>query len=164
MPRFHKLRTLPHPPRTLFELVLDVEAYPQFLPWCLHAQITNKTHNTLKGILTVGTKLIHTSFTSLVTFDAKTGIISMQAQRNLFSRFHSRWHITPAETSRASEGDASSIVDFVVDFELQNLLLKPLFEKLFEQASSRMVEAFEQRANFLATQAPKIDMSKADMP
>ena len=44
MPRFHKLRTLPHPARSLFDLVLDIETYPQFLPWCLDARISNRRH------------------------------------------------------------------------------------------------------------------------
>ena len=150
MPRFHKLRTLPHPARSLFDLVLDIETYPQFLPWCLDARISNRRHDTLDGTLTVGTKLVRSSFTSLVRFDAATGVVSMQAQSNLFSCFQSRWHITPVAESEPSP--QFSHVDFAVDFELRNLPLKPLFENLFERAASRMVEAFEARADFLAAQ------------
>ena len=165
MPRFHKLRTLPHPAPTLFALVLDIEAYPQFLPWCLESSVDNKTHDTLDGTLVVGTKLVHSSFTSLVRFDAATGVVSIekssQAQSHLFSRFQSRWRITPAEKVEnvsASGGGASSKVDFVVDFELRNLPFKFLFENLFEQAALRMVEAFECRANFLAAQSSTIEV------
>ena len=164
MPRFHKLRTLPHPAPTLFDLVLDIETYPQFLPWCIKAAVANKTHNTLNGKLTVGTKLVHSSFTSLVRFDSATGIVTMQAQSHLFSHFQSRWQITPAKKDKtipASNSDVAkveaSVVDFVVDFELRNLPLKPLFERLFEQAALRMVEAFERRASFLAAQVPLIE-------
>ena len=144
MPRFHKLRTLSYPAQTLFDLVLDIETYPQFLPWCLDASVANRTHDTLEGTLEVGTKFIHSSFTSLVRFDVATGVVSMKAQSKIFSHFHSRWRIT------AGEGGETSEVDFVADFEMRNLPFRVLFESLFEQAALRMVEAFESRASVLA--------------
>ncbi len=157
MPRFHKLRTLPHPAQTLFDLVLDIETYPQFLPWCRDARVANRTHNSLDGVLMVGTQLVHSSFTSLVRFDAATGIVSMRARSNLFSHFSSRWCITSAENSENGESSESSVVDFVVDFELRNLPFKVLFEGLFEQAALRMVDAFEGRARFLAARRHVIE-------
>ena len=158
MSRFHQFRTLPHPACTLFELVLDIETYPQFLPWCIDAKVADRTHDTLAGTLTVGTKLIHSSFTSLVRFDATTGIVSMRAQSNLFSRFESRWHITPVEKGDSpGKSDLSSEVDFVVDFELRNLPFKSVFDNVFEQAALRMVEAFERRATLLAARRLELE-------
>ena len=151
MPRFHKLRTLPHPAQNLFDLVLDIETYPQFLPWCCDARVANRTHNSLDGVLMVGTRVVHSSFTSFVRFDVATGIISMKAHSNLFSHFRSRWCITSAEDSD------SSVVDFVVDFELRSLPFGIFFEGLFEQAALRMVEAFERRASFLAARRRVIE-------
>ena len=144
MPSFHKLRHLSHSPELLLGIVLDIERYPQFLPWCLKAKVRTRKENSLIGDLCVGYGLLNRSFSSRVRFDKGKGLVEMQADNNLFSRFESRWRIT--DGGKTAEG-SKALVDFSIDFQLRALPLKFVFENIFCQAAERMVDAFEQRAN-----------------
>ena len=147
MPSFHKLRHLSHSPELLLGIILDIERYPQFLPWCLNANVRMRKEDSLIGDLCVGYGLLNRSFSSQVRFDKGKGLVEMQADDGLFSHFESRWRITHGE--KTAEG-SKTLVDFFIDFRLRALPFKSVFENIFCQAAERMVEAFEQRANNIA--------------
>ena len=67
MPTHAERRILPHAPEQLFDLVADIEAYPQFLPWCRASRITNRYDNVVVADLIIGFKLVREKFTSHVT-------------------------------------------------------------------------------------------------
>src|SRR5690625_6737870 len=66
MPTHAERRRLPYRPEQLYDLVADVERYPEFLPWCLGARIKRREGNTLIADLVIGFKMIRERFTSRV--------------------------------------------------------------------------------------------------
>ena len=158
MPCFHKLRHLSHSPELLLNIVLDVERYPQFLPWCLNAEVRMRKENSLVGDLSVGYGLLNRSFSSQVQFDRQKGIVEMQADSDLFSYFEGRWRITDREKNTE---DGKTLVDFFIDFQLRALPLKFVFEKIFCQAAEQMVEAFEQRADSITSEVGANSLEQA---
>src|SRR5579863_2818337 len=69
MPTHAEQRTLPYTQEQLFDLVADVERYPEFLPWCLGARIREKQGNTITADLLIGFKMVRERFTSRVVLD-----------------------------------------------------------------------------------------------
>ncbi len=142
---------LHHNAHDMFELVLAVGQYPQFLPWCVGARVTNPPLNeTLNGEfigeLMVGFKGYNEKFTSLVTFDRTKLTITTQPQRGAQSPLKfmaSQWQFAQ-HNNGCPKG---CIVDFSVECGFQSGILNRAFAQLFDHAISKMVSAFEQRAN-----------------
>ncbi|MEM7070627.1 MAG: type II toxin-antitoxin system RatA family toxin [Pseudomonadota bacterium] len=156
-------KQLPIPPRLLFELVLDVPSYPQFLPWCKGARINKRFNASFEADLIVGAKnYLNKTFTSLVEYDEQTGVITSRAIRGPFSHMSSRWIITSlvdcsemADCEQWSKEGHSPVkqvlqtgsdIDFKVEFGFHSRLMENMLGSFFEVACLRMVEAFEKRA------------------
>ncbi len=147
MPRFHKLRHLHHSPELLFEIVLAIEQYPQFLPWCLEAKVRTRRESSLIGDMRVGYGVASRTFRSYVKFDKTKGTVDMQADNSIFSHFESQWSILQDSSNRKS---SATRVNFFINFELHHNHFGFIFERLFRNAAERMVEAFEKRADDIA--------------
>ena len=74
MPEHRETRTLPFPPDQLFDLVADVGAYPQFLPWVVATRIRETSETHLVADMSVGFRAIRETFTSRVTLDRPRAI------------------------------------------------------------------------------------------
>lgn len=134
-------RVLPHSPEHLFDLVADVERYPEFLPWCIGARIRSRSEERLVADLIIGFKGIRESFTSDVTLDRAALRIDVAYREGPFRYLKNHWVFLPH-----AEGCE---IDFYVDFEFRSKLLERLIGMLFGEAVRRMVAAFETRANAL---------------
>lgn len=141
MPVHRERRVLPYAPRQLFDLVADVEAYPQFLPWCIGARIRRREGPVIVADLIIGFRLFRERFTSRVSLtpDNQDGprIDTVYAD-GPFKRLESYWIFHP-------HADGCD-VEFFVDFEFKSRLLQATIELLFHEAVRRMVAAFEGRA------------------
>ncbi len=67
MPTHAERRFLPYTQQQLYDLVADVQRYPEFLPWCTGARITSRRGNTITADLIIGFRLVRERFTSRVT-------------------------------------------------------------------------------------------------
>ncbi|MBM3567576.1 MAG: type II toxin-antitoxin system RatA family toxin [Alphaproteobacteria bacterium] len=141
MPTHAETRLLPHAPEFLFDLVADIERYPEFLPWCVACRIRRREGNVLWGDLAIGFRMLREQFTSRVTLD-RPGRIDVAYIDGPFRRLDNHWIFRPAA--------AGTEVDFFIDFEFKSKLLQRLMEPVFNEAVRRMVHAFEIRANSLA--------------
>lgn len=135
----------------MYDLVADIESYPEFLPWCLAAR--NRKREDIEGgeivwsDLVVGFKLVRERFTSKVTLSP---LISPETPARIdveyvdgplkFLRNH--WVFLPGE-------DGGCEIDFYVEFEFRNRIFQKLIGTLFHEAVTRMVGAFEKRADSL---------------
>ena len=131
-------RLVPHTPEQLYALVLDVQKYPQFLPWCLAARVKSQTEYELAADLIIGFNMFRETFTSYVEFDADKLEINVRYAEGPFKHLTNNWRFLPHE-------DGCEI-DFYVDFEFNSRLLQSVIETLFTEAVRRMVRAFETRA------------------
>jgi coenzyme Q-binding protein COQ10 len=134
-------RVLPYTQRQLYELVSDVEKYPEFLPWCVAARIRERSERLIVADLAIGFRIFRERFTSRVTLtpDAPDGPRIDTAYANgPFKHLMNHWVFRPH--------DEGCDVDFYVEFEFRSRLLQAAIEPLFHEAVHRMVAAFESRA------------------
>lgn len=141
MPTHAEQRRLPYSPEQLFDLVADIEAYPQFLPWCVACRVTRREGNVLHGDLVIGYKLMRERFKSRVTLE-RPNHIRVEYLDGPLKYLSNHWKFIP-------EADGGCTIDFFVDFEFRNPVFKGLMGLFFNEAVRRMVAAFEARARAL---------------
>ena len=142
MPRFTTQRRVPFSPRQMFDLVADVNAYPQFLPLCESLTVRSREQRGPDTILIatmgVGYKAIRETFTTRVTLQPETLQILVEYLDGPFRRLENRWSFLPQP--------GGSIVDFYIDYEFRSAMLGLLMGALFDKAFRKFAEAFEARA------------------
>jgi coenzyme Q-binding protein COQ10 len=141
MPTHAERRLLPYTQEQLFNLVADIERYPEFLPWCLAARIRKREARTIHADLMIGFRMVRERFTSKVELTPPHRIDVAYAE-GPFKYLNNHWVFEPAPGGGCE-------IDFFVDFEFRNRMLQKLIEVLFHEAVRRMVSAFETRARAL---------------
>ena len=139
MPTHAEKRILPHTPEQLFELVADIERYPEFLPWCVACRVSRREGSVIWGDLMVGFKVFRETFTSKVTLH-RPDRIDVQYVNGPFRYLDNHWEFEPVD------GGQATAVDFYIDFEFRSRLLQGVVSAAFNEAVKRMVHAFEVRA------------------
>lgn len=137
MPRHTESRVLPYTPEQMFDLVADIERYPEFLPWCVGLRVRERQDNVVLADLMVGFKMLREKFTSRVSLNRPSRIDVVYIE-GPFRHLENHWLFKPHE--------AGTAVDFFIDFEFRSRMLRIVMEPLFHEAVRRMVSAFETRA------------------
>jgi len=145
MPSFSTKRRVRHAAAQMFELVADVEKYPQFVPLCESLRVKSRTSkgegiDVVVADMTVAYKLIRETFTSRVTLDRPKLQILVEYLSGPFSRMENRW------TFRQS-GEGACDVEFFIDYEFRSRVLAMLMGAMFDAAFRRFADAFEKRAD-----------------
>jgi len=139
MPTHAEKRHLPYTSQQMFDLVADVERYPEFLPWCVGARIRRTIGTTLFADLVIGFKMVRERYTSKVVLDRPNWRIDVTYTEGPFHYLDNHWVFEPAE-------DGGCDIDFFVDFEFRSRVLQLLIGALFNEAVRLMVHSFEKRA------------------
>ena len=145
MPRFSNKRRVNHSAERMFDLVADVERYPQFVPMCHALKVRQRTPGpdgteTIVADMTVSFKLVRETFTSRVTLDRPGLTILVEYLRGPFSSMENRWTFE-------ARGDAACDVTFFIAYEFRSRMLALLMGGMFDAAFHRFAEAFEKRAD-----------------
>lgn len=127
-----------YPADYLFDLVADIESYPEFLPWVAAARILEKKDNIIIAELLVKYKLFRGSYTSKVTLIPKSEI-NVELVEGPFKHLYNSWKF---------EGNK---IEFLLDFELKSSLFNSLISSEFDHYADKMFEAFNKRALCLFT-------------
>ena len=126
----------------LIEMVLDIEKYPEFVPWCLNGKIHSKIDKGNKieivADLTIGKSFFKETYKSFVIYEKLSDIIYVTNMHGPLKYLENRW-------SFKNKGEHSE-VDFHVDFELRNKILNILMIKSFDIGLKKIATAFEKRA------------------
>ncbi len=138
MPTHAEKRVLPFTPEQLFDLVADVERYPEFLPWCQATRVTRREGNVFFSDMVIGFKMIRERFTTKVTLD-RPRRIDVSYLSGPMRYLNNHWIFIP-------HGNGHCLIDFYVDFEFRSPFLQRMIGVLFNEAVRRMVGAFETRA------------------
>jgi coenzyme Q-binding protein COQ10 len=145
MPSFRTTRRVPFTPRQMFDLVANVERYPQFLPLCEALTVRRREREGDADILiadmTAGYKAIRETFTTKVRLDAaglEVAAAGLPGAMGPFSRLENRWQLRPAP--------GGCDVDFFINYQLRSAMLQMLVGALFDRAFRRYTQAFEDRA------------------
>lgn len=142
MPTFETTRRVPFTPRQMFDLVADVERYPEFLPLCEGLSVRSRNRDgecaIVLATMDVGYKAIRESFTSRVTIDTTKLTVRADLVEGPFRQLENRWGFT--------EAPGGSDVHFFISYEFSSFMLQMLVGAVFDQAIRRYTEAFEERA------------------
>lgn len=144
MPQFQTQRTVAHSPDQMFELVADVERYPEFLPLCDALTIRSRKERDGKTLLvadmTVGYKAIRETFTTQVLLNKAEHAIDVKYIDGPFRYLDNRWRFTPSD-------NGGCVVDFFIDYEFKSRILGAVMGSMFDRAFRMFTDAFETRAN-----------------
>jgi coenzyme Q-binding protein COQ10 len=129
----------------MFDLVADVERYPEFVPLCQQLKIRQRTPQAdgteiVVADMTVSFKLVREHFTSRVTLDRANLKILVEYLKGPFSNLENRWTFEPK-----SETDCD--VGFFLAYEFKSRMLALLMGAMFDAAFQRFSSAFEKRAD-----------------
>jgi coenzyme Q-binding protein COQ10 len=145
MPEFSTRRRVRHSAADMFDLVADMERYPEFVPLCQEMRVRRRTpgpEGTEIAVseMSVAYKLVRQSFTSRVTLDRPNLQILVEYIEGPFSRMQNRWFFRPVS-------EQSCDVEFFISYEFRSRTFAMLMGAVFETAFRRFAVAFEQRAD-----------------
>ncbi|QRM55439.1 type II toxin-antitoxin system RatA family toxin [Sinorhizobium sp. BG8] len=144
MPHFETNHSVPHTSEQMFDLVADVERYPEFLPLCEALTIRSRKERNGKVLLiadmTVGYKAIRETFTTQVLLSKEERVIDVKYIDGPFKYLDNRWRFE-------ERGDGTSIVHFYIDYEFKSRILGALMGSMFDRAFRMFTDAFEKRAD-----------------
>ena len=137
MPTYADRKLVGYTPAQMFDLVADIDRYPDFLPWCAGARVKSRTDTLLHADLTIGFGPFRESFTSRVELESPHRI-RVQYENGPFRYLNNQWVFI---------ADPHGVqVDFWVDFEFRSRMLQRAIGVVFNEAVKRMVGAFLKRA------------------
>lgn len=129
---------LPYRPDQLYDLVVDVEKYPEFLPWCLGVRVVAKSDKDIVADLIVGYKFFRETFRSKVHLTPKTRI-DVEYINGPFHHLNNHWVFKEGPNSGTN-------VDFFIDFQFKSSFFQSATQMVFESAFDKMLDAFKKRA------------------
>lgn len=136
-----------HPTASIYAIVDDVAAYPRFLPWCLAAEVHERSEGHTLATLSVGIKAIRRTFTTRNSNDPPNAI-DISLIEGPFRHFTAGWRFTPL-------AEQASKIEFRMAYEFSNAAIAAMLGPLFQHIADTMVEAFSRRADELRRQAPR---------
>jgi ribosome-associated toxin RatA of RatAB toxin-antitoxin module len=140
MKKINRSAIVEHSAQRLYDLVEDIESYPEFLPWCLAARAERGEPATL-ATLTVGVSGLRQSFTTRNENRPAESIV-MQLVEGPFRSFAAAWRFRALSASACK-------VEFTIEYEFSSRALAKLLEPLFDRIADTMVDAFTRRADAL---------------
>jgi coenzyme Q-binding protein COQ10 len=145
MPQFSTKRRARHSASDMFDLVADVERYPQFVPLCQSLRVRRRTSEgegkeVIVADMTIAYKFIHETFTSRVTLERGKLEILVEYLEGPFQKMNNRWNFRQM-------GDDACDVEFFIAYEFRSRTLGVLMGAMFETAFRRFSAAFERRAD-----------------
>ncbi len=142
MPSASIKKIIPCKKKQLIKMVLDIEKYPEFVPWCISGNIHEKEESedliTIKGDLKVGKKFLNETYTSLVILHKKKNKIIVTNIDGPLEYLKNEWVF--------KEINNSTQLEFKIDFELKNNLLNAIMKRSFNFGLDKIATAFEKRA------------------
>ncbi|MAJ56990.1 MAG: ubiquinone-binding protein [Candidatus Pelagibacter sp.] len=130
----------------LIEMVLDIEKYPSFVPWCISSKVYERKNLEdrleIKADMTVGKKILNQTYLSNVIYFKKKNYILVTSIKGPLKYLKNEWFFE-------ERGRQKTQVEFRIDFELNNKFLNSIMEKSFNLGLIKIANSFEKRANSL---------------
>ncbi|MFL2887371.1 MAG: type II toxin-antitoxin system RatA family toxin [Pelagibacteraceae bacterium] len=135
-------KIIPCKKKDLIQMVLDIEKYPEFVPWCLEGKIHEKKESEdlieIKGDLKVGKRFLNETYTSLVLYYKDKDKILVTNIDGPLKHLQNEW--------KFKEINNQTQIQFDIDFELKNNLLNMIMKNSFNLGLNKIADAFENRA------------------
>lgn len=138
MTKFHRTVRLDHKPENLFDLVSDIKKYPDFIRWIISMDVDQISDNGPVEVKVGTARVGFSGFTETMSTEVETNseerTIKVTLIKGPLKHLENTWHFKAA--------DGGCDIDFFVDFEFRNLLLRALASANFELAVNRIMTAF----------------------
>ena len=135
-------KIIPCKKNQLIEMVLDIEKYPEFVPWCIEGKVYDKNDSTdlitFEGDLKVGKSILNETFSSHVSYHKETDKIIVTNIGGPLKHLKNEWIF--------KEVNNKTQLEFFIDFELKNPILNAIMKKSFELGLSKIAKSFVDRA------------------
>ena len=135
-------KIIPCKKNQLIEMILDIEKYPEFVPWCIEGKIHNKNESMdliiFNGDLKVGKSILNETFFSQVTYYKEKDKIIVTNLEGPLKYLKNEWIFK--DVNNATQ------LEFFIDFELKNPILNSIMKKSFELGLNKIAKSFEERA------------------
>ena len=142
MPSASIKKEIPCSKEDLIKMVLDIEKYPEFVPWCISGKIHSKNDKgnriEIAADLTIGKSFFNETYKSFVIYEKSLDSIYVTNINGPLKYLKNKWYFK-------NKGENSE-VDFHVDFELKNKILNMFMSKTFDIGLKKIGDAFEKRA------------------
>ena len=142
MPTASIKKIIPCNKKDLFKMILDIEKYPEFVPWCLNGKINKKIDRVdlieIEADLTVGKGFLNQTYKSHVTYYKDKDKIMVSNIGGPLKYLKNEWQI--------KEVNNNSEVSFVINFEIKNIFYNMLMTRSFDKGLKNIADAFEKRA------------------
>lgn len=140
MHSFNKQKLLPNLPSQIFDLILDVESYPSFVPWCESTEIISKNDKEIIAKMKVNYKGLTEVYSSRIISKRidENFVVEVKAMDGPFKFLNNYWTVSPK--------DKGCSVEFQIDLEFKSFILDKMMGLFFINAAEKMIEAFETRA------------------
>jgi len=146
MPQFKTSRQVQHSAANMFDLVADVERYPEFVPLCQSLKIRSRGkqdgHDVITATMTVAYKMLRESFTTRIVLDRAQCEILVSYIDGPFKHLENVWAFQPT-------GERSCEVVFRISYEFRSRILQSLMGAAFDRAFRKFADAFEERADVI---------------
>ena len=141
MPRIQRSAVVPYSPEQMFDLVNDVESYPDFLPWCRSARVLARGDDEVRARIEMAKGALHRSFTTRNALEPHRRI-RIRLVDGPFRRLAGDWHFDP-------EAQGGCRVHLDLEYEFAGRMLSAVIGPIFNQIAATMVDAFVRRARAL---------------
>ena len=135
-------KIIPCKKNQLVEMILDIEKYPEFVPWCIEGKVHDKNESTdlitFNGDLKVGKSILNETFSSHVSYHKEIDKIIVTNLGGPLKHLKNEWSFK--EVNNATQ------LEFFIDFELKNPILNSIMKRSFELGLNKITKAFEERA------------------
>ncbi len=147
LPKKKIVKKFQYPLKLIEQLILDIDCYKDFLPWCNNSNITSKkdTSDSLEIIanLDIGYSFAKDTYTSEVKYNKKTNTIVVKSINGPLNKLENIWILKEIENNQCE-------VSFSIDLELKNFLLNKMLITMFDLGFDKILKSFEDRAKYLS--------------
>jgi ribosome-associated toxin RatA of RatAB toxin-antitoxin module len=133
-----KSALVPYTTQEMYSLVRDIEAYPQFLPWCTEARVLSHEHDEVRASIGFAVSGLSRSF-STRNYHQVNKMIEMQLVEGPFSSLHGCWQFDTL-------GDTGCKISLFLEYDFSSRMLGMVVGPVFNQIANTLVDSFRQRA------------------
>ncbi len=134
----NKFALVPYTPAQMYALVDDIEAYPEFLPWCKSTRVLSRTEDEVRATIELSRGGVEKSFTTC-NRNQKNKMIEMRLVEGPFRRLEGFWRFDAL-------GDDGCKVSLDLEFEFASRMLDMMIGPVFSQIANSLVDSFQKRA------------------
>ncbi len=145
MPSISRTALVEHTAQSMYELVIDVDSYPQFLPWCSAARVDERSESHQLASVTINQVINQSEFSTRNQLKVNESI-TMELINGPFKQLSGTWRFEPL-------GDTACKILLDIDFEFASPMVAKLIAPAFNKVCDTIVDAFIKRAGELSRQS-----------